>query len=70
MEWEAMVRGRAFITALSDEYIDRENSTICRYAVWIPGNDMVGHRIAEVNNNLQVLKEKYQVPDEMVLEMK
>ena len=70
MQWQELVNEKAFITALSDEYVDKEDSPIYRYAVWTPGNNMMGHRIAEVGNNLQMLKDKYKVSDERVLEMK
>lgn len=69
MHWQELINEKPFITALSDEYVDKEDSPICRYAVWTPGNDMMGHRIAEVGNNLQMLKDKYKVSDEGVLEM-
>lgn len=69
MRWQDLIKGNAFITVLSEEDVAKEESPICRYAVWIPGNDMMGHRIAEVSNDLQQLKEKYEVTDEQVLEL-
>lgn len=70
MEWEELVRGKIFITDLGEELPTADSSTICRYAVWVPGNDMAEHRITEVNNNLQMLQEKYHVSDEMVMCLK
>ena len=67
MEWEDLVEGKTFITDLGEESGSTGNSAICRYAVWVPGNDMIGHRITEVNNDLQILQEKYHVPDELVM---
>lgn len=69
MEWEELIADRIFITDLGADCTNREDSKICRYAVWAPGNDMAGHRIIEVNNNLQMLQEKYHVEDEMVMKM-
>lgn len=69
MEWQELTKKKAFITMLSDEDIKKEGGLICRYAVWMPGNDMIGHRIAEVGNNLSQLKEKYKITDECVLEL-
>lgn len=70
MEWDELVSGRTFITDLGEEVQSTDNNTICRYAVWIPGNDMAGHRITEVNNNLRLLQEKYHVSDELVMRVR
>ena len=69
MRWQELVKQKSFITVLCDVDIEQEESPICRYAVWTPGNDMMGHRIAEVGNNLQLLKEKYGIADDQVLEL-
>lgn len=69
MQWQELTKGNAFITVLGDEDVMKEETPICRYAVWIPGNDRMGHRIAEVGDNLQQLKDKYEISDEQVVEL-
>lgn len=70
MERDELVREQVFITDLGDDGTDRADNPVCRYAAWTKGNDIIGHRIAEVSNNLQMLKEKYQVSDERIIWIK
>lgn len=68
MEWEELVNGRAFIMDLGNDLAEQKKS--CRYAVWTPDSGKAGHRIAEVSNDVQLLKEKYHVPDELVMRVR
>lgn len=68
MEWEEIVNGKPFIMDLGNDLAKQSKS--CRYAAWIPDSTGAGHRIAEVGNDVQMLKEKYQVPDEMVMRVR
>ncbi|MBP3544393.1 MAG: hypothetical protein J6J86_09210 [Lachnospiraceae bacterium] len=68
MEWEELVKGKAFIMDLGEDSTNAR--ACCRYAAWIPENDGQRHRIVEVSNDLLPLKEKYNVSDEMILCLK
>ncbi len=64
-EWETMTAEKAFITDLGATTAS-DSEQFCRFAVWIPEQEKGKHRIAEVGNDLECLKEKYAVAPEYI----
>lgn len=61
--WGSLVAGKIFIMDLGND----TDMNAYRYAAWIPCGDGSGrHCIAEVNSDLEKLKQKYHVAEEYV----
>ena len=54
-KWETMTAEKAFITDLGATTA-ADSEQFCRFAVWIPEQEKGKHRIAEVGNDLERLK--------------
>lgn len=69
MKWEEIFSGKFFITDLGQEQLiesESEKTILGRYAVWAPFSGNSNHQIIEIGTNLDLLKEKYNIRDEMV----
>lgn len=63
--WAQVTAKKPFITDLGEEN-EKKEQTVCRFAVWLPEDDTEKHRIAEVSDNLERLKQKYKVTPEFI----
>lgn len=69
MTIQELFKGKIFITDLGASQLaenGNEKIEVGRYAVWSPLKDADGHRIVEVSDNLDMLKEKYGVNEDRV----
>lgn len=68
-DWNTLTSGVRFITDLGKN--TGTGDTIAqRYAVWLPEQDVQGkHRIAEVGNDLEELRNKYHIKAEDVFQI-
>lgn len=68
MNWQDTFSGKNFISDLGGEQ-KVENSdkeiTLSRYAAWVPIGEKK-HQIVEISDDLQMLMEKYSVPQDRV----
>lgn len=69
MTIQELFKGKVFITDLGAPQLAEkgdEKIEVGRYAVWSPFQDADGHRIVEVSDNLDMLKEKYGINEDRV----
>ncbi len=69
VKWSELMNGKAFITDLGENQtaiIDDEETIVGRYAVWSPVKNSSGHQVVEVSDRLEMLMEKYKIPNERV----
>lgn len=68
-EWGELMQNKFFITDLGEDqsaFVNGEQVTIERYAVWSPSNNARQHTIVEVGSGLDILQKKYSVSDDRV----
>ena len=68
MDWQETFSGKNFISDLGGEQTvenDDKEITISRYAAWTPIGKK-NHQIVEVSDDLHMLMEKYDVPNDRV----
>lgn len=70
MNWEKMFCGKCFISDLGDEQVvengGKEEIVLGRYAAWSPMPGGKSHQIVEISSDLEMLMEKYQIPQDRV----
>lgn len=66
IEWNVLALGKTFITDMGD-CMQGYGNNLCRYAVWVPyPEESSKHRIAQVGNDLEILKKKFNVEQNYV----
>ena len=67
-EWEEVNKGKKFISDLgksSNITVGDVTQLMGRYAVWVPTDDG-RHQVVEVGDNVEILKKKYDIPQERI----
>lgn len=70
IEWNELVEGKNFITDLGEKIGSNGQGVICRYAVWTQSTVSGKHQIVEVGNNLDELRNKYQISEDMIMKIR
>lgn len=68
-DWNELMSGKTFITDLGvtkTSVINGEEVNIGQYAVWSPVTNSTGHQVIEVGSDLEVLMQKYTIPEDRV----
>ena len=68
MDWQETFSGQTFISDLGEEQrveTGEKEITLSRYAAWAPVGEK-NHQIVEVSDDLNMLMEKYNVPNDRV----
>lgn len=70
MKWEELFKNKTFITDLRENQRVEDGegsvSVVGRYAVWSPMKNSNNHCVIEVGDNLDFLKNKYNISDDRI----
>lgn len=70
MKWEETFLGKCFISDLGEDQVlenrNKEKIVLGRYAAWAPLPGGKSHQIVEISDDLETLKEKYNIPQDRV----
>lgn len=70
LDWNMLVDGQFFISDLGESrafvYQGQTVSGLPRYAVWKPAENSGKHQLVEVSHNLDYLKNKYKVKNDLL----
>lgn len=71
-EWGQLVGQKAFISDLGENQkvlVGGIETGMGRYAVWSPTKEQERHSVVEVGSDLLLLRQKYNIPEERVLQL-